>query len=32
MEHVRRHSDLLEGIISDEHWDLPKYREILFVK
>jgi len=32
MEHVRRHSDLLEGVISDEHWDLPKYREILFVK
>jgi len=32
MEHIRRHADLLEGVISDEHWDLPKYREILFVK
>jgi len=32
MEHIRKHSDLLEGVISDEHWDLPKYREILFVK
>jgi len=31
MEHVRKHADLLEGVISDEHWDLPKYREILFV-
>ncbi len=32
MGHIRKHSDLLEGVISDEHWDLPKYREILFVK
>jgi len=32
MEHIRKHSDVLEGVISDEHWDLPKYREILFVK
>ncbi|MGE5279130.1 MAG: glutamine synthetase type III, partial [Deltaproteobacteria bacterium] len=32
MEHIRKHSDLLEGVISDEHWDLPKYREMLFVK
>ncbi len=32
MEHIRRHADLLEGVISDEHWDLPKYREMLFIK
>ncbi len=32
MEHIRRHSDMLEAVISDEHWDLPKYREMLFVK
>jgi glutamine synthetase len=32
MEHIRKHADLLEAVISDEHWDLPKYREMLFVK
>ncbi|MFH0876950.1 MAG: hypothetical protein V1863_01825, partial [Candidatus Omnitrophota bacterium] len=32
MGHIRKHADLLEGVISDEHWDLPKYREMLFVK
>ena len=32
MEHIRRHADMLETVISDEHWDLPKYREMLFVK
>jgi len=32
MEHIRRHADALENVISDEHWDLPKYREMLFVK
>ena len=32
MEHIRKHADMLEGVISDEHWDLPKYREMLFVK
>jgi glutamine synthetase len=32
MEHIRKHADLLEGVMSDEHWDLPKYREMLFVK
>ncbi|MDD5354371.1 MAG: glutamine synthetase type III, partial [bacterium] len=31
MEHIRKHSDDLEGVIADEHWDLPKYREMLFV-
>lgn len=32
MEHIRKHVDALERVISDEHWDLPKYREMLFVK
>jgi len=32
MEHIRRHSDELERVVSDEHWDLPKYREMLFIK
>ncbi len=32
MEHIRKHADILECVISDEHWDLPKYREMLFVK
>lgn len=32
MEHIRKHVDALECVVSDEHWDLPKYREMLFVK
>jgi len=32
MEHIRRHVDALETVVSDEHWDLPKYREMLFIK
>ncbi|MCX5710632.1 MAG: glutamine synthetase type III, partial [Candidatus Omnitrophica bacterium] len=32
MEHIRRHVDDLECVVSDESWDLPKYREMLFVK
>ncbi len=32
MEHIRKHADALERVVSDEHWDLPKYREMLFVK
>ncbi|MGA2775274.1 MAG: glutamine synthetase III [Candidatus Omnitrophota bacterium] len=32
MEHIRRHVDDLECVVSDETWDLPKYREMLFVK
>ncbi|MGD0335550.1 MAG: glutamine synthetase III [Candidatus Omnitrophota bacterium] len=32
MEHIRRHCDALECVVSDEHWDLPKYREMLFIK
>lgn len=32
MEHIRRHVDALECVVSDDAWDLPKYREILFIK
>jgi glutamine synthetase len=32
MAHIRRHVDELEMVVSDEHWDLPKYREMLFIK
>ena len=32
MEHIRKHADELEGVVSDDAWDLPKYREMLFVK
>jgi len=32
MDHIRRHVDALECVVSDEHWDLPKYREMLFVQ
>lgn len=32
MGHIRKHVDDLERVVSDEHWDLPKYREMLFIK
>jgi glutamine synthetase len=32
MEHIRKHVDVLECVVSDEHWDLQKYREMLFIK
>ena len=32
MEHIRKHADALECVVSEEHWDLPKYREMLFIK
>ncbi|MBM3249942.1 MAG: glutamine synthetase type III [Candidatus Omnitrophica bacterium] len=32
MEHIRKHADALESVVSDEHWELPKYREMLFIK
>ena len=32
MEHIRKHVDQLECVVSDDAWDLPKYREILFIK
>ena len=30
MAAVRETCDTLEGIVGDEHWPLPKYREMLF--
>ncbi len=32
MDHIRRHVDQLECVVSDDAWDLPKYREMLFIK
>ncbi|MBU0503650.1 MAG: glutamine synthetase III [Candidatus Omnitrophota bacterium] len=32
MEHIRRHVDALECVVPDELWELPKYREMLFIK
>lgn len=32
MEHIRKHVDELECVVSDDTWDLPKYREMLFIK
>jgi len=32
MEHIRRHVDALECVVPDDAWDLPKYREMLFIK
>lgn len=32
MEHIRKHVDDLERVVSDEDWELPKYREMLFIK
>jgi len=32
MEHIRKHVDALERVVSDDAWDLPKYREMLFLK
>ncbi len=31
MEHIRRHVDALEAVVPDDTWDLPKYREMLFI-
>ncbi len=31
MEHIRKHADQLECVVSDDAWDLPKYREMLFI-
>ena len=31
MGDIRRHVDELEQVVSDDHWPLPKYREMLFV-
>jgi glutamine synthetase len=32
MEHIRKHADELECVVADNAWDLPKYREMLFIK
>lgn len=32
MDQVRAHADKLETQVADEHWPLPKYREMLFIK
>jgi glutamine synthetase len=32
MQDVRDAADALESLVDDEHWPLPKYREMLFVK
>jgi glutamine synthetase len=29
---IRTAADALEGLVGDEYWQLPKYREMLFVK
>ncbi len=31
MEHVRKHVDALEKVMPDSLWQLPKYREMLFI-
>jgi glutamine synthetase len=31
MQQLRASSDLLEGLVDDELWPLPKYREMLFI-
>ena len=31
MARVREPADLLEGLVDDDLWPLPKYREILFL-
>jgi glutamine synthetase len=32
MDAVRSHADTLEGLVADDSWPLPKYREMLFIK
>ncbi len=31
MGHIRKHSDELESVLPDDIWNLPKYREMLFI-
>lgn len=31
-DEIRYHTDKLEQLVEDEHWLLPKYRELLFIK
>ena len=32
MDEARAHADTLEGLVADDLWPLPKYREMLFIK
>ncbi|MFA5260240.1 MAG: glutamine synthetase III [Candidatus Omnitrophota bacterium] len=32
MEYIRKHAGQRERVVSDDTWDLPKYREMLFIK
>lgn len=32
MDEVREYADMLESVVSDELWPLPKYHEMLFIK
>ncbi len=32
MAEIRLSADALENLIADDHWPLPKYREVLFSK
>ncbi len=32
MDTVRGHADALECVVADDHWPLPKYREMLFIR
>jgi glutamine synthetase len=32
MEEVRKYADTLEAEVSDAHWPLPTYQEMLFIK
>ena len=31
MQHIRKHVDLLEAMMPDDLWELPKYKEMLFI-
>jgi glutamine synthetase len=31
MQHIRKHVDELESIMPDDLWELPKYKELLFI-
>jgi glutamine synthetase len=31
-EKIRTNVDMLEGVVDDEYWTLPKYRELLFIR
>jgi glutamine synthetase len=31
-DNIRYHADKLERLVDDRMWELPKYRELLFIK